>query len=446
MSSHILAVAVLFLIFVVGTVRQVNLGALALVAAFLVGPLVFGVPVDTVFAAFPANLFLLVLGVTLLFAVATVNGTIGWLVDRCTGLIGDRRALLPGVLFVVTAVPVSLGALAPAGVAMLAPIALRLGERYAVPARLVALMVVFGATAGNFSPLNPLGAIVEGTMQRAGLATSPLFLYLAGFAVNVGVGVAAYLLNGGPALIREQRAVASRAPVPAGPPTPDTAGTADAGDAPADPAPARPDDAPAPGSVADRTLTLVLLVAVAVAALGFGVDIGICALIAAVLLTLVTPRSSAGAMKLVGWNIILLICGIVTYLDVLQEAGTLDVFGQLITGIGSVGLAAVLICAVGGLTSAFASSAAVIGATVPLLVPLLAQSGADPVPVVAALAICVTVVDAAPFSSIGALVLSNAADADRPRVNLTLLRWSAAMVVVGPVLTGLVLVLPATGI
>jgi di/tricarboxylate transporter len=452
MSSHAIAAIILLIVFVIGTVRPVNLGALALAAAFLAGPAVLGVPVEDVLAGFPANLFLLVLGVTYLFAIATVNGTVEWIVGRCTRLVGSRRPLLPIVLFAVSAVPTSLGALGPAAVAMLAPIALRLGQRYEVPVRLTALMVLFGATAGNFSPLNPLGAIVDGTMTRAGLASSPLYLYLVSFAFNALIGVAVYLFAGGTALLRDHRATpADRSAVPARETVPAGAGQPRPGNTRTPPGPAgdtpdadrNPDE---PVLTPVRLLTLAFLAGVAVLALGFRFDVGICALVAAVVLTLVTPQSSAGALKLVAWNIILLICGIVTYVEVMEHAGTLDALGSSLALIGTPLAAAVLICAVGGLTSAFASSAGIIGAMVPLLVPLLAGTGANPIPIVAALAICVTIVDAAPFSSVGALVLTNTPESERRQVHVALLRWSAAMVLVGPIVTGAVLILPATGI
>ena len=453
MSSHAITAIVLLVVFVIGTVRPVNLGVLALVAAFLVGPAVLDTSIQDILAGFPANLFVLVLGVTYLFAVATVNGTVEWLVSRLTRLIGSRRPLLPIVLFAVSAVPTSLGALGPAAVGMLAPIALRLGQRYEVPARLAGLMVIFGSTAGNFSPLNPLGAIVLGTVSRAGLATSPLYLYLVSFAFNVFIGVAVYLFAGGMVLLRERRtAPAARATVTAGDSVPVGVGPAGGGGGAALPT-TRDEGVPGDESAPDeptltrvRLVTLLFLAAVAIAALGLRLDVGVCALVAAVVLTLVTPVSSTGALKLVGWNVILLICGIVTYVELMERAGTLDSLGRVIALIGTPFVAAVLICAVGGLTSAFASSAGIIGAMVPLLVPLLVSTGTNPIPVVTALAICVTIVDAAPFSSVGALVLSNTPESERPQVNTALLRWSAAMVVVGPLVTGIALVLPATGL
>jgi len=148
-------------------------------------------------------------------------------------------------------------------------------------------------------------------------------------------------------------------------------------------------------------------------------------------------------MRLISWNIILLICGVVTYVELLERTGTLDMLGQSLSGMSSPLLAVLLLCAVGAVTSAFASSAGLLGAMIPLVVPVVIASGAHPVAIVTALSICITVVDAAPFSSIGALVLTNTPSAEREWMHAGLLRWCAAMVVSAPILTGLILVLPA---
>jgi len=452
MSPQIIAAIILIAVFVLGTVRSVNIGALALMSALVVGPAVLGEQVKDVLGGFPTDLLVLILGVTYLFSIAIVNGTIGWLVDRCARLVGGRRALLPVMLFAVSAVPTSLGALGPAAVAMLAPIALRLARRYEVNVRLAGLMVLHGSTAGSFSPLNPLGAIVNGTITRAGLASEPIYLCLVSFAYKAVLGVVVYLVMGGLSLLRQARQDASMSTaVPAGVGTGSAAadGAQSGDDRRAVPPIREPstggvdaDSQPAPATGVIQIVTLLCLVSVAVLSLGLRLDVGICALGAAVVLNLAMPRSTAGAIRLISWNIILLICGIVTYVEMLERTGTLDMLGKSLTDMGSPLLAVLLLCAVGAVTSAFASSAGLLGAMIPLVVPVVIASGAQPVAIVTALSICITVVDAAPFSSIGALVLANTPADEREWMQAGLLRWCGAMVITAPIITGLVLVVP----
>ena len=177
MSIHAIGIAALVMVFVVGTLRPVNIGALALIATFLVGTLVVHEDAGDLLAGFPANLFVLLVGVTYLFGLATVNGTLEWLVDKATGLVGDRPALVPWIIFWFSAIPSTLGALGPASVAMLAPLAMRMGERYGVDRRMTALLVMNGSGLGNFSPLNALAAIVRQVSNDNGLQVSASALF-----------------------------------------------------------------------------------------------------------------------------------------------------------------------------------------------------------------------------------------------------------------------------
>ena len=99
--------------------------------------------------------------------------------------------------------------------------------------------------------------------------------------------------------------------------------------------------------------------------------------------------------------------------------------------------------AVGAVTSAFASSAGILGAMTPLAAPLLAQGALGTTGLVTALAISATVVDAMPFSTVGALVVANASEDDRARVYQGLLSWGVLMVITAPLVTWLVFVLPS---
>ena len=196
MGIDVIGIAVLALVFVVGTWRSINLGALSLVAAVALGTGLAGVSLDEVYAGFPADLFVLLVGVTFLFGVATANGTVDWIVDRAAQLVGHHSRVLPWVLFAVAAIPSTAGALGPASIAILAPLGLRVGQRYNINPVLTSLMIVHGSAAGNFSPVNVLGAIVNQTMQREGLPSHPLLLFLGNLAFNVLLGVVIYFIYG----------------------------------------------------------------------------------------------------------------------------------------------------------------------------------------------------------------------------------------------------------
>ena len=132
----------------------------------------------------------------------------------------------------------------------------------------------------------------------------------------------------------------------------------------------------------------------------------------------------------------------ITYVAVLQKVGAVDLAGNSVSGIGAPLLGALLLCYIGGGVSAFASSVAVLGATIPLAVPFLLQGHVQAVGVVAAIAVSSTIVDVSPFSTNGALVVASAQAVDKDRFYRQMLIYSALVVVFGPLLAWLVLVLP----
>jgi len=139
---------------------------------------------------------------------------------------------------------------------------------------------------------------------------------------------------------------------------------------------------------------------------------------------------------------VLLVGGIVTYVSLLQDQGTVKWLGDQVAGVGAPLLAALLICLIGAVVSAFASTTGILGALIPLAVPFLLTGQIGAVGVVIALAISSSVVDISPFSTNGALCVANAEPRERDLVFRQLMRWGMSLVVAAPLVTWGVLVAP----
>ncbi|MBF8187198.1 SLC13 family permease [Nonomuraea sp. K274] len=472
MSAELLSILALVAMFVVATIFPVNLGALALVGAFLVGTLAAGMSTDDILGAFPGSLFVILVGVTLLFAIATNNGTVDWLVRAAVHLVRGRLAAIPPVVFAISALLTAVGAPAPAVAAILAPIAFGFAADYRIHPLLIGLMVAHGTQAGAFSPISVLGGIVNGVRRDANLPGDDLVLFVSSFVFNAAAAAIVFFVFGGRELLR-RGAIAPAAPDPGGVPesVPDSV--------PAGVPESVPDDArgvpvaaggggsvagaesgaPASGGTATtevasgtgggglrltphQALTLVGILALCLAVLVFQLDVGLTAVTVAVVLSLTSPRVNKGAVERVAWPAVLLICGVVTYVGVLQEIGTIDYVGASAAAIGIPLLVALLICYVGGVVSAFASTVGILGALVPLAVPLLAQGTLGPIAMIAALSVSSAIVDVSPFSTTGALLVANVRGMHRDEFYRKLLAYGAAVVLVGPLAAWAVLVAP----
>ncbi|MEV6781268.1 SLC13 family permease [Streptomyces sp. NPDC051098] len=436
MSEQLISILALLAIFLIGTLRAVNLGALALVASFVVGAAVLGMETPEVLAGFPAELFVILVGVTYLFAIARNNGTVEWLVQAAVRLVGGKVAAIPWVMFTISCVLVSLGAVSPAAVAIIAPIGMTFATRYGINPLLMGLMVVHGSAAGNFSPLGVLGVVTNGVVDTSGIAGDPMVLFLSNLIFNVLLGAGIYFGFGGRRLI----AAGGKAPHdPAG----GKHGPAESHHAASQTSNAVALATQRPQTEADVTLalnrerivTLGSMIALVIGALVFDLDVGLMSLTAAVVLTLLAPNAAKEAVGQINWGVVLLVCGIVTYVALMQEIGTVDYLGNAITKVDAPLLAALLICYIGAIVSAFASTTGILGALIPLAVPLLATGQVSAIGLVAALSISSSVVDSSPFSTNGAMVVANAPKEQQSMVYRQLMKWGFGLVLAAPMLS-----------
>jgi di/tricarboxylate transporter len=440
MSAELISILALAAMFAVATFMSVNMGLLAFAGAFLVGTLAGGMTTEEIFAGFPAQIFVVLVGITYLFALAQGNGTIDWLVRAAVRMVRGRLAAIPWIMFAAAGTLTAIGAVSPAAVAIVAPIALGFAAQYKINPLLMGVMVVHGAQAGGFSPISVYGAIVNNVVADNHLAQNEIVLFLASLAMNVLIAVVVFVLFGGLKLTRAKQAPAVATPsepifTTAG--TPRMAGGSHEADAL---------DAPPPRLTPLQGLTIAGLLSLVGLTLAFDLDVGLVAVTIAVAIALVSsPEAKKAAVNQITWPVVLLICGVLTYVGVLEEMGTIKWAGEGVAGLGTPLIAALLLCYIGAIVSAFASSVGVLGATIPLAVPFLMMGDVGAIGFVAALAVASTVVDVSPFSTNGALVLANAKNVDADVLFRRLLVYGAVIVAVVPLLVWLVLIVPGLG-
>jgi di/tricarboxylate transporter len=449
MPLELIPILALVAMFVAATLLPINMGTLGFVAAFLVGTIAVGMSTDDIIAGFPADLFLTLVGVTYLFAIAQNNGTVDLMVRGAVRMVRGRVAFIPWVMFGITGLLTAFGALGPAAVAIIAPIALGFAKQYKINALLMGMMVIHGAQAGGFSPISVYGVTVNNIVAKAELLNSPLALFLGSLFFNAGIGVLLFIFLGGRSLIgRTVHDDVDVSPEPDSVSGPTPSGNVNGGAATATIAPKTTTrqsvDTPLPTKSVtyDQVLTLIGLGALAVFSLILDLDIGFVSMTVAAVLALASPKAQKGAVSQISWSTVLLIGGVLTFVGVLQEAGSVEWVGEGVARLGMPLLVALLLCYLGAIVSAFASSTAILGATIPLAVPLLLAGEVSAIGVVVALAISSTIVDVSPFSTNGALVLANAQDIDRDRFYKQILKYSALVVAIGPLIAWAVLVLP----
>lgn len=455
MTPHLISIYALVLMFVIATIWPINMGVLAFVGAFLVGTLLVAQTTKDIIAGFPGGLFLTLVGITWLFALAQNNGTIDWLVRMAVRAVKGRIGAIPWIMFGISALLTAVGAVSPGAVAIVAPIALGFAFRYHISPLLMGLMVVHGAQAGGFSPISIYGGITNGVVAKAGLPLSAMTTFAASFAVNAAVAAILFMVLGGRKLMAA-RDVIETVTVPHVDIARAATGPQIFGDSEAEALSRRigaeaggdsnrlvaeVDEGNQPDGTPYQIFTLAGLVLLAILVLAFNLDIGFVALTIGLALALWNPTMQKRAMAQVAWPEIMLITGVSTYVAVLQAMGTIDFVGDSVAGMASPLLAALMLFFIGAVVSAFASSTAVLGSLIPLAVPFLqGDNGVSAIGFIAGMAVASTIVDVSPFSTNGALVLANAHGVDKQAFFRKLLNYGAIVTVVAPVVLWLIFV------
>ena len=117
----------------------------------------------------------------------------------------------------------------------------------------------------------------------------------------------------------------------------------------------------------------LVVVVVGASLAGFSPDIGVLCFAFGAVLSLVDPASGRIAVSRIDWSTVLLVGGIITFVGVLQNMGAVDMLGDAAARLGVPILTALVICFIGALVSAFASTTGILAALVPLALPLVAS-------------------------------------------------------------------------
>lgn len=453
MTVQLIALAIFIGVFAVAAYRNVNIGIVMFPFAAAVGMWLADLALEDVIAGFPLSILVLLVGVTYFFGIAHSNGTIEWFIDAVIARVENRDGLFPLVFFLLTAMVSAMGA--PLGGLVMAPIGMTVARRRGHDPMLMALAMGTGLSAGAFAPTSLFGIITWGTADGAGIPLNPMVLFGLALGVNLALLAVAHVLFG---RRREVAPGVDNGATGAGPTGSSTTRSADrtVGAYGQTSLQLKPQSVDVREAVEDdvvaratpmQALTLAAMLVlvgsvVVIALVGGEPDIGVIGFALGALLAVIDPAAGKQAMTRIDWGSVLLVGGIITYVGVLTSMGVLDMLGEQASHLGSPLMASLLLCAVAGLISAFASTTGMLAALVPLSLPLISDGGVPGWALICAIGVCASIVDVSPFSTVGATYVATAEAEDRSRLTTLLMKWGLSMVVIGPVLLTLLLIIP----
>lgn len=403
MNLAIISLFALFAVIILSCTTKLNVGVISLAMAWTIGVYLGGLTVEQIAAGFPVQLFLTLVGMTLLFSQAQLNGTLDKLAHKA--LLGCRgnAGLIPIMFFVLGASLASIGPGNIATAALLAPMAMAVAGRAGIPAFLMALMVGNGSNAGSLSPFAPTGIVANGIMTRIGMPGHEWQAYWTVLAAHAAVAFAGYALFGGLRLFR-----------------------------------LRYDHAPedSESSTFGRTnwITLAVIVGLILSVIFLRINVGMGAFAAAALLALIKAADHSESIRKIPWTVIVMVCGVTVLIALLERTQGLALFTDLLARFATKQSVTAMISFVTGVVSAYSSTSGVVLPAFLPTIPGLANQvgGADPVAIALSVNIGSTLVDVSPLSTIGALCIAAApAGVDVRKLFNALMAWGLSMTLVG---------------
>jgi len=321
-----LSIALLVVVLVVAVWRRMNIGVLALAAALPILVLSH-VTATKLYTSFPGDLVVLIAGVSLLFAHVERSGALTAVVEKVYATVGDRQLLIPWVGFVLAAALSSAGAFSTAPIAFLVPMVAYFGVRYRSAFYLSELAVVIGANSAGLSPLNPTGASVLAAAKKLHVHYSTWGLWAVSMLVAALVVLALQVIEA----IRQRRGGAVVIPAPAV--TTDDKATDD-----------KATTGQTPASRAYLWCSGLALPVFLVLVVFAKWDVGLTAMALVALLQIAFRPPERAILGRVPWPSILLLAGLLTYLGLMQDIGTMKSIESLLHHLGA-GVALILVVA-----------------------------------------------------------------------------------------------------
>ena len=409
MTIELILIIGLVAVFVVPILFDVNVGVVAFVAAFLLGTLLLDQSAADVLAGFPTNIFVMLVGITLLLGVAHQNGTVDWLVNTLVALARGRLVLLPWVLFGVGFLTSSMG---PGAAPILFVIGVGFVQRHGLNPVMVAAMIIHGNQSGGYSPVAPYGLLIAELAEVGGIAYDSITFYLGVAAFHLVLGAVVFVLLGGAKLIgcRVNDQV----------------------------------EAESSSITSQQLLTLAGFLALVLGIVFYRINPGMLALTISLVLLLASDRELRdAAVARVSWPIALVIGGVLTYVNLLITAGATDWLASQAGQLGSPLFVGLVLCYVVAVVTGVASTAGTIGVLIPLSAPFVLSGELPSTGLLTAMAISAAVTDISPYSTWGALFLATASQAlDKDRIFPAQLKYTLGVLAAVPLLAWLIFVVP----
>lgn len=386
-----------------GFFRKMNTGLVCIGFALLLGKIA-GMADRDIIGGFNYSLFLMLLGVTYLFGLAEINGTLKLLTRKITVLAGKHTYMIPVVMYVFATVLSALGPGTIPTTAIMMVFGMTLAVEMKINPAMLAAIIFLGAAGGGMSPLAATGIIGLDLCQGFGLTGIEMPLLVNGVLSSTVYAALVYVAFGGYKL--KSDVVLQFSDIPA--------------------------------FNKEQIITLIGIASMVGLVLLFKVNVGLASFTVAMVLSFLRVSDEEQALKKIPWGTLLLICGVGVLMNVIIALGGIDLLSASLASVMSANTATTILGVTAGVMSWFSSTSGVVMPTLIPTIPHIIEQmsiSVNPVEWVTAISMVSNTAGISPLSTGGALALAaysaeaGAAAGELDRLFIKMFSISAAGVV-----------------
>ncbi len=360
----------------IGFWKNINVGLIALVFSLFIGYYLGGIPVNTIIGYWPIKLFFTTVGITLLFSIAKLNGTLEKISKAIIFQSRGRKVLIPIIFYFLALLIASVGPGNISTSALLLPIGLVIAYRTNISVLMMSTLIITGSIAGGLSPLAPNGIVALELAQSNGVGDLGYKIYIMNIIAMTTFSALVFLSLGGLKL-RGDRVEIEKS-----------------------------------GSFnKHHIVTLVSIILLVLWVIIGGINVGFAALTFAVILLIIGAADQSEAIANIPWSTILLICGTAVLISVVNEVGGVTLLTNFLADLMNQNTAIPIMATLAGIMSIFSSA---VGVVMPTLIPTAVSLSTElngtvsPALLTVTIAVASHIVTMSPFSTMGALALASA--------------------------------------
>ena len=331
----LISLGLLLLAILLGFFRHMNTGLVAIGFALLLGR-ANGISDKEIISGFNTSLFIMLLGVTYLFSLAQLNGSLELLAKKVVALAGRRTFMIPIVIYVFSVVLSAIGPGTVPTMAIMMVFSMALAAQLGINPAMLSALSVLGASGGGVSPLAATGIIGINLCAEFGLTGIEKQFLMNGILSSTVYAAIVYVMLGGYKLHSDT--------------------VLDLKDIPA--------------FNRKQIITLFGIAVMVFVVLFLKVNVGLTSFAVAMVLSFLRVADEGEAIKKIPWGTLLLITGVGVLMHIIIKLGGIKLLSEALASVMTPATSVTIMGITSGIMSWFSSTS---GVVMPTLIPTIPE-------------------------------------------------------------------------